>query len=80
MRNLENRTSGLSLLTCEVPRFALVDIDIGDRVEFEGFAADFAFEVVNDEFFVGGVESEAWSQSSGGDWWFWDWGCGCGWY
>ncbi|KAI5327700.1 hypothetical protein L3X38_027096 [Prunus dulcis] len=50
-------------ITCDISRLALVDIDLKDRVEFEGFSTDLALEVVNDEFFVCWMAYEAWSQN-----------------
>ncbi|VVA33155.1 PREDICTED: LOC109947472 [Prunus dulcis] len=48
----------------EVLVLALVDIDLKDCVEFEGFSTDLVLEVVNDEFFVCWMEYEAWSQNA----------------
>ena len=55
-------------LVSEVPGLTLVDVDLGDRVKFEGFATDLALEVVNDEFLVCWVEPEAGSEGSRGRW------------
>lgn len=47
------------MLTWKVPGFVFVDIDDADGVAVEESTGDAALEVEADEFFVGGVESEA---------------------
>lgn len=45
--------------TWELPGVELVEVDVGDDGDGEGGGGGFALEVVDDEFFVGGVEAKA---------------------
>lgn len=50
------------LHTWELPRVELVEINVGDDGDGKGCRRSFSLEVVNDEFFVGGVEAKAWRE------------------
>ena len=45
--------------TWELPRVELVEINVGDDGDGKRCRRSFSLEVVNDEFFVGGVEAKA---------------------
>ena len=44
----------------KIPGFRLVEVDLGDRVNAEGFPGYFPLKIIPDEFLVGWVEAESW--------------------
>lgn len=56
------RSSLSRLLTGEIPRVVLGEVDLGDDGGGQWAGEDLTSEVLDDELFVCGVEAEAWGQ------------------
>lgn len=67
--DLENIERGVN--TRQVPRFALVEIDLGDDLQLDLASVDLPLEIVGDELLVGGVETEARRQCNRGHLFSW---------
>lgn len=48
--------------TWKLPRFALVQVDLGDGPAGEAAVEDLLEEIVRDELLVGGMETKAWRE------------------
>jgi len=46
------------VITCKVPRFVFVNIDLRNSIETERFIGNLPFQVIDNEFFICWVESK----------------------